>query len=253
MAFKNNYDTVTVARGDNLCKIVKYKYGLKNNTDVMNVVNLIKKENNLKNVNVLSVGQEIKLPTQLRLNSIYLINPEDNSVEKMASSQKNFYRANDIFGDIATKKSEYPDQEFRESEINNRTKVTEYIEDVIANIRAFFTSDTARDKKAADIFAKQIGTWMADGKQASGGMALEKTDAYKFALEVNNDDFVMRETEWRGTKEEHAYFNNTTSDNKIHLFSLEEVNGKEYFTMRDKSGKVHYFDKSDNLKEVTME
>ena len=74
------------------------------------------------------------------------------------------------------------------------------------------------------------------------------TDAYKFALSMNNDDYTTRETEYKGKKETHAYFDNTKSDNNITLFSTEVVNGKEYIAMRDKDDKIHYFDKSNNSK-----
>lgn len=52
----------------------------------------------------------------------------------------------------------------------------------------------------ADIFAKQIGTWQAGEKTVSGGFALEKTDAYKFALEQNIDDYTIRESEYKEKK-----------------------------------------------------
>ena len=168
------------------------------------------------------------------------------------NKQKNYYRANDIFGDTATKKNEYPNQGFVESAINLKTKSTEYVENVVTNVRGFFTNTTSRDAKMADIFAKQIGTWEKAGETKGGGFALEQTDAYKFALSVNNDDFTMRETEYKGQKETHAYFDNTKSDNNITLFSTEEINGKEYIAMRDKENKIHYFDKSNNLSEVEL-
>ena len=63
-------NNVTVNSGDTLIKIVKREYGLTNNTDIMNTVNLIKKENDLKNINLITVGQELKLPEQLRLNNV---------------------------------------------------------------------------------------------------------------------------------------------------------------------------------------
>ena len=43
---------ITVARGKNLVQIVKERYGLKDNTDIMNVVNLIKDTNKLADVNL---------------------------------------------------------------------------------------------------------------------------------------------------------------------------------------------------------
>ena len=108
-------------------------------------------------------------------------------------------------------------------------------------------------KKMADIFAKQIGTWSNGDKTVGGGFNLEKTKAYEFALSMNRDDFTVRETEYKGKKETHAYFDNSKSDNNITLFATEVVNGKEYIAMKDKEGKVHYFDKSDNLKEIEIQ
>ena len=119
-------------------------------------------------------------------------------------------------------------------------------------MRGLFTNETSRDAKMADIFAKQIGTWTNGDKTVGGGFALEQTDAYKFALSTNCDDYTTRETEYKGKKETHAYFDSTKSDNSVTLFSTEEINGNEYIAMRDSEGKVHYFDKSDNLKEVEM-
>ena len=241
---------ITVNSGDTLIKIVKREYGLQNDTDIMNTVNLIKQKNNLKNVNIIKVGQKLELPEQLRLNNVTVFG--ENETESLKPKQKNYYRANDIFGDSATKKNEYPNQGFVESAINLKTKSTEYVENVVTNVRGFFTNTTSRDAKMADIFAKQIGTWEKAGETKGGGFALEQTDAYKFALSVNNDDFTMRETEYKGQKEIHAYFDNTKSDNNITLFSTEEINGKEYIAMRDKENKIHYFDKSNNLSEVEL-
>lgn len=241
---------ITVNSGDTLIKIVKREYDLKNDTDIMNAVNLIKQKNNLKNVNIIKVGQKLELPEQLRLNNVTVFG--ENETESLKPKQKNYYRANDIFGDTATKKNEYPNQGFVESAVNFKTKSTEYVENVVTNVRGFFTNTTSRDAKMADIFAKQIGTWEKAGETKGGGFALEQTDAYKFALSVNNDDFTMRETEYKGQKETHAYFDNTKSDNNITLFSTEEINGKEYIAMRDKENKIHYFDKSNNLSEVEL-
>ena len=241
---------ITVNSGDTLIKIVKREYGLQNDTDIMNTVNLIKQKNNLKNVNIIKVGQKLELPEQLRLNNVTVFG--ENETESLKPKQKNYYRANDIFGDTATKKNEYPNQGFVESAVNFKTKSTEYVENVVTNVRGFFTNTTSRDAKMADIFAKQIGTWEKAGETKGGGFALEQTDAYKFALSVNNDDFTMRETEYKGQKETHAYFDNTKSDNNITLFSTEEINGKEYIAMRDKENKIHYFDKSNNLSEVEL-
>lgn len=244
-------NSVTVNQGDTLIKIVKQKYGLTNSTDIMNTVNLIKQKNNLKNINLIKIGQEIELPEQLRLNNITVFG-ENNENTVLKSNEKNYYRANDVFGDTATKKNEYPNQGFVDSALNLMTKATEYVEDVVVNVKGFFTNETSRDAKMADIFAKQIGTWTNGDKIVGGGFALEQTDAYKFALSVNEDDYTTRETEYKGKKETHAYFDNLKSDNNITLFATEEVNGREYLAMRDKEGKVHYFDKSDNLKEAEI-
>jgi len=244
-------NSVTVNQGDTLVKIVKREYGLTNNTDIMNTVNLIKQKNNLKNVNIIKVGQELELPEQLCLNSVTIFG-ENNTEKVLKSQEKNYYRANDVFGDTATKKNEYPNQGFVDSALNIMTKATEYVEDVVVSVRGFFTNATSRDAKMADIFAKQIGTWTNGDKTVGGGFALEQTDAYRFALSMNNDDFTTRETEYKGKKETHAYFDNTKSDNNITLFATEEIDGKEYIAMRDSEGKVHYFDKSNNLKEIEM-
>lgn len=246
------HNTITVQSGDTLTKIIRQNYNLTNNTDIMNLANLIKSQNNLKNINTINIGQELVLPEQLRLNNICIFNEETNETEKMQSNEKNYYRANDIFGDIATKKQDYPNQAFIPSQLNEKTKATTVIENIVANVRGFFTGKTPRDAKMADIFAKQIGTWQNNSKTVSGGFALEKTDAYKFALSQNTDDYTIKENEYKGKKEEHAYFDNTKSDNKITLFSTELINNKEYLTMRDSENNIHYFDKSNNLTEVEL-
>ena len=143
---------ITVNSGDTLIKIVKREYGLQNDTDIMNTVNLIKQKNNLKNVNIIKVGQKLELPEQLRLNNVTVFG--ENETESLKPKQKNYYRANDIFGDTATKKNEYPNQGFVESAVNFKTKSTEYVENVVTNVRGFFTNTTSRDAKMADIFAK---------------------------------------------------------------------------------------------------
>lgn len=172
----------------------------------------------------------------------------------LKSEMDNYYRATDVFGDVATKKEEFPDQKFIESKLNETTKETVgFVEKVVVKVKGFFNSETARDAKMADIFAKQIGTWTKDGEIVSGGFKLENTDAYRFALMMNADDYTLRETEYKGNIETHAYFDNSRSDNKITLFSNEVVNGKEYFAMYDKEGRIHYFDKFDNLKEVLID
>lgn len=244
-------NSVTVKSGDTLVKIVKQEYGLTNSTDIMNVVNLIKEENNLKNVNIIKLGQEIKLPEQLRLNSVTIFNQENNDEQTLKGNTKNYYRANNVFGDVATKPNEYPDQEPISSALNAKTMATKNIvENVVANVRGLFNNLTSRDAKMSDIFAKQIGVWQNGDKQVSGGFALEKTDAYRFALEQNSDDYTVRTTQYKGKEEQHAYYDSSKSDGKVMLFSKEEINGKEYFAMRDKENRVHYFDISNNLVEV---
>ena len=104
-------NNVTVNQGDTLVKIVKREYGLKNNTDIMNTVNLIKQKNSLKNINIIKVGQELELPEQLRLNNVTIF-AKNNEKTGLKSNEKNYYRANDVFGDTATKKNEYPNQGF---------------------------------------------------------------------------------------------------------------------------------------------
>lgn len=243
-------DNITVKTGDTLIKIVKREYGLTNETDIMNAVNLIKEKNNLKDINLIKVNQELILPEQLRLNNVTIFT--ENDKETLKTNEKNYYRADEIFGDTATKKQEFPNQGFVESALNLKTKATEYVENVVINVRGFFTNETSRDAKMADIFAKQIGTWEKNGKTKGGGFALEQTDAYNFALKMNADDYTVRETEYKGKQETHAYFDNTRSDNNITLFSTEVVNGKEYIAMRDKENNVHYFDKSNNLSKVEL-
>lgn len=246
--------TISVVKGDNLVKIVKREYGLTNNTDIMNTVNLIKDANHISNVNVIQVGQELKLPEQLRLNSVSVFNVEDGSSQTLKGDTKNYYRANNVFGDVATKQDEYPDQKPKPSVLNNITAETKNIvENVVVNIRGLFNNLTSRDAKMADIFAKQVGTWQNGDKTVSGAYNMEKTDAYRFALEQNSDDYTLRETEFRGKKEQHAFFDQSKSDGEVTLFSKEEIDGKEYFAMRDKEDNVHYFDVSNNLSEVTFD
>lgn len=105
-------DKITVQHGDTLTKLIKQKYGLTNDTDVMNLANLIKEQNKLKNINLIKINQELVLPEQLRLNQVSVFNPESQETENMKSNQKNYYRANDVFGDVAIKKTEFPDQEY---------------------------------------------------------------------------------------------------------------------------------------------
>ena len=210
-------------------------------------------------INLLAVGEQKTMPknnslaqNRLSLEEVVVFNPENLSSESLKTTNDNYYRASDVFGDIATKKDNFPNQPFVPSALNEKTKATTVVENVIAKVDGEFAKKDARDAKMADIFAKQIGTWSTGEKTLSGGFSLEKTDAYKFALSQNSDDFTVRETEFKGKKETHAYFDTEKTDNNITLFSLENVKGKEYFTMRDKNNNIHYFDRADNLKEVQI-
>lgn len=245
---------ITVARGKNLVQIVKERYGLKDNTDIMNVVNLIKDTNKLADVNLIKCGQNLELPEQLRLNSVSVFNTDEGSCTTLKGDTKNYYRATNVFGDVATKKNEYPEQKQIPSALNDMTAATkDVVEKVVVKVRGLFNNATSRDARMADIFAKQIGIWKNGDKTETGALAMEKTDAYKFALQQNSDDYTLRETEFRGKKEQHAYFDQSKSDGVVTLFSKEIINEKEYFAMRDKDNKVHYFDVSDNLKEVMFD
>ncbi len=158
----------------------------------------------------------------------------------------NYYRANTVFGDIATKKDQYPDQLFVESEIKKETQKTkDVVEDVTVKVDANFDSETARDLKAFDIAAKPAGVGGFTEMFAKG----KGTDAYNLFLEVNADDFTVRETEYKGQTESNAYLDMSKSDGSITVFGSEIIDGKEYLTMRDKDGKVHYFDPKNDLKE----
>ena len=196
---------------------------------------------NLSPISQSYINKKSGLPEQLVLNQVTIFG-ENNKTQVLKSNVQNYYRATDVFGDTATKKDKYPNQPFIDSTLNLITKATKYVENVIANVKGNFTDKTARDAKMSDIFAKQIGTWTNKGKTIGGGDAFEKTDAYKFALSVNNDDYTIQKAK--------AYFDNSKSDNNITLFATEENNGKLYIAMKDSTGKIHYFDKSDNLKEV---
>lgn len=240
----SNYE---VKAGDNLYNIVKREYGLKNNTEIMNKVNSIIKDNNIKNPNIIKVGQKLNLSEELSLKSVTVTNNEsdNNTVLKDTTGNTNYYRANSVFGDIATKKEEYKEQEFKESELKKITQSTEEVEDVVVEVKAQFTSDTARDLQAFDIAAKPAGV--------GGFKEMNNTEAYNLFLKVNADDFTIRETEYKGKKEAKMYFDTSKSDGKVKVFSSELVNGKEYLAMRDADGNVHYFDKENGLNEVNPE
>ncbi|MBO5447589.1 hypothetical protein J6A34_08800 [bacterium] len=158
----------------------------------------------------------------------------------------NYYRATTIFGDIASKKEQYPDQPFVESALKKETQKTkDIVEDVTVKVDANFDSETARDLKAFDIAAKPAGVGGFTEMFAKG----KGTDAYNLFLEVNADDFTVRETEYKGKTESNAYLDMSKSDGSITVFGSEIIDGKEYLTMRDKDGKVHYFDPKNDLKE----
>lgn len=238
-----NYE---VKRGDNLYNIVKNQYGLTNKTDIMNKVNEIIKNNKIKNGNLIFAGQKLELNEGLNLNSVSIMNPDNGEITNLkdTTENKNYYRANSVFGDIASKPEEYKEQEFEESKLKQITQSTPEVEDVTVDVKAYFTSETARDLQAYDIAAKPAGV--------GGFKDMNNTDAYKLFLEVNADDFTMHETEFKGNKETKYYLDKTKSDGKVTVFSSELIDGKEYLTMRDKQGNIHYFDKENGLKETTF-
>ena len=154
--------------------------------------------------------------------------------------QNNYYRSVEMFGDIASKKTQYPDQPFRISPLKAITQSTKVVEDIVVKVKSNL-GETDRDAQAYDIAAKAAGI--------GGFKDMNNTDAYRFFLEVNSKDFTLRETEYKGQKETKAYFDSKKSDGKITVFSSEIINDKEYLAMRDKKGKVHYFDVKNGLKE----
>lgn len=175
---------------------------------------------------------------------------------KPEERKQNYYRAVEIFGDIATKKNEYLDQPFRNSTLKAFTQKSKGVDDVVIKVNSTL-GDTAKDAQAYDIIAKVVGvggfTQMYNcGKPNDKDATKVGTDAYNFFLEVNSDDFTLRETEYKGQKEIKAYFDPKKSDGKITVFSSEIINQKEYLAMRNKNGKIHYFDIADGLKDVTM-
>ena len=52
----------TIARGDNLWNIAKNNYDCKSNAEIMQVINEIAKENDIKNINMINEGAELNLP-----------------------------------------------------------------------------------------------------------------------------------------------------------------------------------------------
>jgi len=239
-----NYE---IRKGDNLYNIVKNEYKLTNKTDIMNQVYAVAKQNGIKNINLIHIGKNINLPEGLKLNSVSIMNTEQGTTQvlKDKTGNTNYYRANTVFGDIASKPEDYPDQNRVQSELKAITQATPEVEDVEINVRGLFTSETARDAQAYDIAAKPAGV--------GGFKEMNGTDAYKLFLKVNSDDFTVRESEYKGKVESKAYLDVTKSDGKITVFSSELVNGKEYLTMKDKDGNVHYFDKENNLSETKFD
>ncbi len=232
-----------VKKGDNLYNIAKNQYKLNDKKQIMNKVNDIAKKNNLKNANLIFSGQKLDLSEELKLNSVSLTNPETKETKTLKDNtgNTNYYRANSVFGDIATKPDEYKDQTFEESNLRKLTQSTKEVEDVVVDVSPEFTSDTARDLQAYDIAAKPAGV--------GGFKDMNNSDAFKMFLRVNAGDFTVRETEYKGKKESKAYLDREKTDGKITTFSSEMVNNKEYLAMRDENGKVHYFDKENGLKE----
>lgn len=185
---------------------------------------------------------------ELKLNSVYIKDPKAKypTIIQDITGNTNYYRANTVFGDIASKKEQYPDQPFVESELKKVTQATtDVVEDVVVEVDSSLASDTHRDLKAFDIAAKPAGVGGFTDMFAKG----KGTDAYNLFLEVNADDFTVRETEYKGQTESNAYLDMSKSDGSITVFGSEIVDGKEYLTMRDKDGKVHYFDPKNGLKE----
>lgn len=158
--------------------------------------------------------------------------------------ERNYYRATEVFGDIATKKNNYPNQLPQISYLKAITQATKTVEDIVVKIKSNLGL-ADRDGQAYDIAAKAAGVGGFTDMFGKG----KGTDAYKFFLEVNSDDFTIRESEYKGKKEIKEYFDSNKSDGKIKLFSSEIINGNEYLAMRDKKGVIHYFDVANGLKE----
>lgn len=233
-----------VNNGDNLWSIVKKQYGFTSSTDIQNKINEIAKKNNLKNTNLIFANQKLELPEELKFNNVSIMKPNcEPKVLRDQDGNTNYYRAVSVFGNIATKKKEFP-TEFKESKLKLYTQDEEgIVETVILDIEGDLTL-TSRDGQAYDIAAKAACV--------GGFKDMKGTDAYKFFLEINKDDFTTRETTFKGQIEKKEFFDASKSDGKITLFSSEKINGKEYLAMHDKEGNVHYFDIEDNLKEKTI-
>jgi hypothetical protein len=235
-----------IKSGDNLYRIVAKQFQLKKRSDIMKMIQKVAKDNNIKNPDKIYTGQKIVLKDELRLNSVSIFNPEtqQKTLLKDSTGNTNYYRATSVWGDIATKPEEFPGQYFTPSKVREVTLATTEVEDVITDVSDYSTSDEAKTRR--DISGKDIASKAA---QVSGSV-MENSDAYKLFLQVNADDFTVRETEYKGKVEQKAFLDKTKSDGKIKVFSFEQVNGKEYLALRDNNGVVHYFDRNDNLKEV---
>lgn len=235
-----------VRRGDNLYNIVKNQYGLTNKSEIMKKVREVAQNNGIKNPNLIFTGQKLNLAEQLTLNQVNISRGEAVLPPlKDETGNTNFYRSTSIFGDIATKKYQYPDQPFIESKLKQITQDSEEVEDVELDVTPSFTSETSRDLQAFDIAAKPAGV--------GGFSQMNGTDAYNMFLQVNADDFTVRETEYKGKKELKAYLDKSKSDGKIKAFSSEIRNGKEYLAIRDNEGKVHFYDMENKLQEVQFD
>jgi len=250
----SNYE---VKLGDNLYSIVKSQYGLKNRQDILAKIKDVASANNLKNENLLFAGQKLNLPEQLRLNEVSIMTPDNNTKTVLRNNvgDNNYFehgsetRTITMFGDIASKPEQYKNNKSAKSRLENATKATKnVVENVVADVDAFFTTDTARDLQAYDIAAKAARVGGFKDMYDSGKLS----DAYKLFLEMNADDFTSRETEYKGKTERKEYLDSQKSDGKINLFALEERNGKTYLAMRDKDGVVHYFDPKNNCSEVNF-
>ncbi|MBQ7764819.1 hypothetical protein IJ384_05585 [bacterium] len=181
---------------------------------------------------------------QFTLEKLEIKSRKKTTVFDCTDLNTNYYRATNIFGDIASKKIQYPDQIFTPSFLKVITQSTPEVEKVRIKVDSTIANNTDRDLQAYDIAAKAAGV--------GGFKEMNGTEAYDFFLQVNSDDFTARETEYKGKTETKHYFDSEKSDGKITLFSSEIVDGKEYLAMHDKKGKVHYFDMQDGLKEKSF-
>lgn len=184
---------------------------------------------------------EIKNKKQKKTTELKYYEKKGNSYKPI---KKNYYRANLVFGDIASKKEEYPDQTYQFSALKAITKSTKEVEDVIIKIESTL-GEKDRDAQAYDIAAKVAGV--------GGFKIMNGSDAYKMFLEVNADDFIAREVEFKGKTETKHFLDSKKSDGKITVFSSEIINNKEFLAIRDKKGVVHYYDMENGLKEEKLD